>query len=610
MKKYYLLLVLFVLAYTNIGAAIEFKNNPRRIVITGNETGNDLRWEFRYSYHSEWGHVQGRNVFLKCPLIIKNGARFTDNNATFTFYEDGSFRPQSNSTINFTDNTIISSGYPKGANVGGYNSIFTRVSFLQTVSSGQSDIFDDVNSNHQITDLNISLNGDNDKLYLKTPTQINNIIVNSAKNHNLYIGPGGNDEIETINGLQLIGINSIIGHNTAQGDVIIKELEWNKPDWEFTTNNVDVKIVDPIKPSIWNGYSGSCEKVKEYTTHKILVLDHYRAPLNNAIVALWNNSESNFDYKEKTGSEGKIAIQEILKIENNSSLNHNRGPWKLLVTEYSKEYFIRLRNFDKPVDEEVIVLPDNGVTEQIRSVVNAYTTVDNASALYDKAKLWKTKKSHIHTPSFEELLIKRNGRFLYLPNGWNLVIDKNLGSAFEVDGTTIKVKTAKLLRSSKYNRLIVDGTISFVNDEIIDFPYSDATHNSYVRFVDLLPTDEVTIKRKSDGAELKNYIGECGYSYNATEGDTIMVELERANGESSMTYYPLNKKGLDNYLRMGISDIYLETMFNRTDRDVLYTAVDKILAKLLAKDASIDEMIYWMKLLIQKVQENPKKFSY
>jgi hypothetical protein len=579
----------------------------KRIVINESHTGDELRTWIRNHPNNTYYRVQGRDIYLNCRLKVKGSGSFTDHNASYNFLNNSIFSPSNNKHINFTDVVLNFSQSPKGAAINPFVANFTRVNIIQSVATGRSDLFSSNNSTLNFNDVRIVLNGTSDSLYIKSEATINDLIISSTKNHELFVGPDNASQIQTIDNFQLNNISSIVGQPESQGDVILKKLNWNNVDWKFRTNNVDIKIVDPIKPAGWTGYSGNCYRVKEYSTHKLKALDHTRNPIANAHVKLWNNNEASFDYETTTNASGEIPQQEILKIQNSPTVNHDRGPWKLFVCDYSKEYFNRARSFDKSVNEEIIILPDRAVTETSKATVNAYTSIENCDKLYDRSKLWKVNNINLLQPSLEELLITRQGKELHLATGWDLEIDKNLPTAFQVVGTTLKIKSIKLLPTNKYEKLIVDQEITFVNDEEIDFPYSDINHDSYVRFVDLKANDTITVMDMDDNVlEVKR--GECGYSYMSTLGKKIKVQLNRANGESSLMHYSLENRGIDNFLRMGISEIYMETMFNRSDRDKLLNSVKRIVEQLEKDDSDLDQILDWVRYLIHQVKPNPKKY--
>jgi hypothetical protein len=607
--KFNTITIVLLLCSFYLYADIDYDSGTNTIrIYNTNVTGNELR-SWIPSNVSSVATVYDRDIYFNCNLRIESN--YYDENANYQFEGNSYLSPQNTSTIGLRDVMVLYTGSPKGQNLTGtFTANFTRVHLVQSVPNGSSDFFSNGNHNLNFNEVKYTVNSHNDHIYLKSNSNISGLIVTSNKGSDIQIGSPNDGQEPLIDGLQLNGINNIVGSAGANGDVILKKLDWNDTVWNFNTNNVDIKIVDPIKPEGWKRYAGNCQRVKEYKSHKVKVLDVQRIPLVSCGVKLWNEKESVFDYQTVTNTNGEIHEQEILKLENQTTLNNDRSPWRLIITSYSKELFNRPRDFENSVDEEIIILDDRAVTEKNSVTVQNYSKVHDANNLYDLAKLWKVKSENIATPSLNELLIKRKGNVLELAPNWNLVLDSNSTATFSVNKltSTLTIKSPKLLPSNKYNKLLVSGDIIFNNNEEIDFPYADSNHDSYVRFVDLKPDDEVILKTET-GTILKTMKGECGYSYKSVENKKIIVELKRhSTGDASLRHYSLSNKGLDNFFRMGISEIYMETMFNRTDRNTLFNVVKGIM-QIEDEEREIDEILTIMRFLIHKVQPNPKRYQ-
>jgi hypothetical protein len=592
-----LILVLFVIGMVN--------SEAQTYTITSNMDGNAFRAAAGANPNIV---VVDRGTFLKCDLIVAGGVQFSDNNASYEFYDGFGFKPDPNSEINLTDVNIIYSTKPKNeVSIGNYKATYNRVKFIQANRSGRSDFFANTNHEFDFNGVDISINGLGDSLYLRTTGTIQDMIVYSYVGSNLHLGPQLSSQTSKFSDIRLENINRIIGEPGALGTVEISDFKWEKPIWNITTNNVKFSFVNPVKPAGWVKYSDDAVNVSEYSTHKILLLDQYRNPINSAQVKLYNTLSNLMDFEVVTNTNGEIPEQKVLIY--NSGISS--GPWDLIITKYKYEYFFRKRVLDKKIEEDIILLEDRALTQTDASVVSLYPTIENSSKLYDRAKLWKIQNMNIDVPTLSELLIKGVGRQLTIPENWDLCLDNTAGEAFSVDKTNkcITIRT-QVLEAGKYNRLKVGGLIKYTNDEYINFPHCDSEKDSYVRFVGLNPNDRLLIK-EMNGDIIAEYKGECGYNYKSEIGKQVIVEyLAENNGDKAMYFYNLKNSGLNNYFRVAVGELNMETMFNTTDRKILRATIDKLVEAIESNDEQLMDILFWLKFLIHKVQPNPQKYSY
>ncbi len=590
-----LLIVLFSLLYLS--------NSFGQIVLTGNWTGAQLR---TYVKSDGYGTVVANTIFFNQDLVVKG--TLTDANAIYSFQGDTGFFPNGG-TVNFTDVTIIYEENPKGDSKSRpFTANWERVSFIQSVNSGRSDFFNNGDYNFNFNDVTLVSYGANDVLHFQSNSTIRNIKIASPSN-SLSFEPGAvnNGDTQNIIDLQLRGVNTIVGGAGANGDLVVENLDWDNLNWTFNVRNVDMNFINPVKPVGWVGYQNSgvdgCSRVKEYYTHDLIVLNENRDPIQSAGVYLLNDVDNSFDYRSITNSGGKVSAHNVLKIDNSRGLNFDRGTWQLLVAVYDREYFVKPRSFNNKISEEVILLQDEYVSETNATVVNNYSKIENAAALYDRAKLWKVQNTNVLIPDILSLLISQDFGELNLPPSWDLVIDPSAAQVFDVTGTTITIKTNVLQASDKFSKLICTGDIDLLNNAVIDFPYSDKINNSYVRILEVTDTDTIYFRDFDTNDVIKKNIGSCGYAYPA-QSKNLIVELKRENGDSALKYYDMSKSGLDNYFYMGINTIRLETMFKPADRTKLFTLIDDLILYLERKDGQIHDVLTWMRALTHKLQPN------
>lgn len=573
------------------------------IYVTGTETGNSLRTEI--SGNPAAGTVLDRNIIFNRNLRVYG--TLTDNNSVYHFTGSRGFFPNGG-VVNFTDVEIIYEGTQKGY---GQSQPFTanweRVSFVQRITTGRSDFFNNGDYSFDFKDVTLVSYGTGDYLHFQSSNTVHDIrIISPSGLLSFEPGAQNNGETQLVINLQLRGVNKIVGGLNSLGDFRVENLDWDKLNWRFNNRSVDIVLVNPIKPSGWINYeadvAGGCSRVKEYFTHNVTVLDVQRTPRDNVVVNLFNENETVFDYRLQTDSEGKIPAQEILKTDNSVYLNYNRGTWKLIVAEYNKEYFVRTREFNNKVDEEVILLNDSYVSETDPIVVSAYGTIDDANKFYDRAKFWKVQDANIDVPHIESLLLDKIGNALIMPTEWDLIVDPS-GVVFNVDvaNKIITINSSKLASTEKFNRLICYGQITLINDAIIDFPYQDATTDSYVRVIGQADTDTINFREFGSNNLIKKFVGGCGYAY-SSQNDKLVVELKKYNGDSEMKYYDMNNYGLDNEFRVGVNEISLETMFTPTDRYKMYLLVDSLQSKMENHRGELNEVVIWLRNLMTKVQ--------
>ena len=357
-KTLLLLIHIFLLSFSGFAA---ISHSSSEIIISGTETGNSLR-----SYlasNSFLASVTNNDITFNRDLRISSNANFSDENAVYHFPQSYRFEPQSNCTVTFTDVTIHYSGNAKNHSFNSaYTANFTRVSYLQGVTSGRSDFFNNGNYTFNMSDVTMVSYGSSDYLHFQTPDTLNNItIVNKQGGLNFEPGAVNAGETQVINNLKLVNVSQMVGGAFSQGDFKVYNLDWNATNWQFSQRSVDFHFVNPIKPSNWNAYTGSFSRTKEYYTHDVKLVNSAGSTVPNARVLLLNNYDHQnspsytSEYDVTTGANGEIDQQEILKINNSlSSSLRNRGDFTLIVADYNKTYQTHTRSFTEQISEYFI----------------------------------------------------------------------------------------------------------------------------------------------------------------------------------------------------------------------------------------------------------------
>lgn len=406
----------------NAGSTGNPGGNRATIFINGNMTGDDLR-NFIVANPAA-GSINNRDITFSSELKIQG--TLTDENSVYHFPDIYRYAPQNGAIVNFTDITIHYTGVAKGHSYNAaYTANFDRVFYLQGVTAGRSDFFNNGNYTFNMNDVTLVSYGVSDFLHFQTTQTLNNItIVNAQGGLNFEPGARNAGDIEVINNLKLKNVTRIVGGSGSNGDFKTYDMNWDATNWNFSQRNVDFFFVNPIKPTGWTGYSGSASQVKEYYTHDVIVTDNAKNPLSNLTITLYNNSDTSFDYTILTDAQGVITTQEVLKIDNSRGLNFDRGASTLVIPEYSKEYYAVDRDFNSAIKDNVVIVDDKNVTETNQTIVTAYTgiainhtgktvTISSNHSLcevYDFIKL--NKMTNLTQPSISNLLVDVQGETL------------------------------------------------------------------------------------------------------------------------------------------------------------------------------------------------------
>jgi hypothetical protein len=236
---------------------------------------------------------------------------------------------------------------------------------------------------------------------------------------------------------------------------------------------------------------------------------------------------------------------------------------------------------------------DDNITEKNINTVLAYSKIDSTTQLYDRLKaMWRNNNNY---PK-----VTVEGTTIRIPDNWDLILDKSLSQAISIDvgNKIIRVKTESLEPTEKIDKLISpNGTVTFASDEYINLPFTDETSNSYVKIVNVDPTDYI---RVFDGNTLKfERYGSYGFPYNSANKN-FKIELEKANGTKAMKLYDLNRTGIDNVFY--ISFIHAVNNFNLEDRTVLYQTPELTKDKLENNKRMLNNIKSWMIMLTKKIQ--------
>ena len=204
----------------------------------------------------------------------------------------------------------------------------------------------------------------------------------------------------------------------------------------------------------YTGTSSSGEVLFD-TDGGVLVAVHYRTTGGVKGTALTGNNE--VDYRGLT---------------NNSNDN---------FTFYSCGYEYQISSNTKALkgsngeNLEVVLVPDFSITESTKTTVDAYTTLDNANELYDRAKAYLYDNFAGESAPY----VSRDGTSIDA-GSYDLVIDATAASAFSVSGNTITIKSSRYI-----GNITTTGTITLSNGAVVIGTRTDSTGTNTVTTLEL-----------------------------------------------------------------------------------------------------------------------------
>ena len=550
---------------------ITINNANNTITINGTQTGNNLR-NFIIANPAA-GTVTDRNITFNANLrVIGN---LTDNNAVYHFPSTYRFEPRTPAIVTLTDVKLHYTGSPKVHSFNtAYTANFTRVVYLQGVTSQRSDFFNNGDYTFNMNNVSFISYGANDFIHFQTASTLNNITITNA-NGGLNFEPGArNDgEVEIINNLKLEGITRMVGGSGANGDLKTYNMNWDATNWNFTQRNVDFFFINPIKPNAWTGYSGQASRVKEFYTHRVKVTNNNLNPLPGTTVLLYNNNNLSIDYTETTDNQGEINEQEILKIDNSISLNFDRGESTLIVPDYTKQYYAQARDFTKAIEDNIILLEDLNITETNTAIVGNYpglsinhnnqTITINANTnlcqLYDFIKF--NKLTNLTRPNLNELLVNVEGQNLNLGT-YQLILSGN----------------ALLTTCNKFNSISSSTNSNIANTSNLDVGLTDASGTYKLVEINNITMGDVLIRDETTNTILEtntNFNGTIAFTTQDTNNLSFLITRDQFSPWSTSVDLSDNR----NTYQFQVTQIPLPNLATTKNQENIIYLLQKILLK-------------------------------
>ena len=189
------------------------------------------------------------------------------------------------------------------------------------------------------------------------------------------------------------------------------------------------------------------------------------------------------------------------------------------------------------LEQQIVLFNDVFLTESDRTIVDAYTTIDNPEEFYDRAKAFLVDNYAGETAT----IVSRSGNTINA-GSYNVTIDAAAGSAFAFDGSTITIKASQYV-----GNILSSGTINLANGAQVLGSYGSTTVLPWsvtnVEATSTLQLFNVTQNAEVEnlvvGGTLGNKVTESGTYTNAevVPGDTIRLRLTCQAGAEAFSPY-------------------------------------------------------------------------
>jgi hypothetical protein len=148
-------------------------------------------------------------------------------------------------------------------------------------------------------------------------------------------------------------------------------------------------------------------------------------------------------------------------------------------------------------------VPDEGITQPTLATVQAYTTLENTSKLYDYVAYFRTTEAGIKRGD----IVTRAGPLLNF-GGYSAVVNQSAGSVFSISGDTITIKANGLAGTSRYTTIIATppATWTAATNEVMSVEIEDANGDSSVT-IEASGVSTFEIWKISDATDPDNYTG-------------------------------------------------------------------------------------------------------
>ena len=183
---------------------------------------------------------------------------------------------------------------------------------------------------------------------------------------------------------------------------------------------------------------------------------------------------------------------------------------------------------------KVQMLDDNSITQATEATVLAYTTIDDLSELYDRAKAYKVDSANITYPTYTAFLGEASGSLIDF-GALAVTVNSGAGSAFAVNtgSNLVTIKpTTTLTTSSKFQTITSTGNITFTTASIGDGLNITGTVflNAAQDLTDVTITGDLHINTGADSTLTFDNVTVTGSVFNDAASNTLTINS--VNGSS------------------------------------------------------------------------------
>jgi len=193
--------------------------------------------------------------------------------------------------------------------------------------------------------------------------------------------------------------------------------------------------------------------------------------------------------------------------------NNDSDVFTFLFCEYN--YLLQQADYvmksTTPINVNRVFFIDRSLTEISKTIVDVYSTIDNANQFYDRAKSFLFD----NFAGESETIVNRSGTLIDAGSN-NIIIDATTGSAFAYDGSTITIKASNFVGD-----LLTTGLITFSNGSTISGTYTDTNGT-------VAPSAQLTVAVNQIGCDV--VILESGT-------DTVLASVDAQAGNSFVWNY-------------------------------------------------------------------------
>jgi len=580
------------------------------INISGNETYANLVTTL--AANPAAGSVSNRTVTLNYSINVQANATFTSI-SRIQWLCKGSAKIKTDSTATFdasNDNLIVFQDNPKSHSFFGGKLKGKRLSYFNDTSSGRSD-FAKSSTIWDVDTLTLSIGSAGDTfLHFQDDQNALNLrgktsIVNDKPSGAFYIefDANSNGSKKTYSGFDLTEVNksgvtlNVYAPRNNNGLVIMQDFQFDGTvTAEFRPGVFDTTSASTIlRNPTFTGAAGNLGQFRKTIANNPIVSEEFSfspaTPLadgNFKIYAtdqssnvLLNTSIDNSNTEQYTLPSGVSNRVFWFKTRetNNTSNAGARKTFNIGMVSYGRSPItFQSLSLTSHYDYSAPLVSDPIITQSNKTTVDAYTEIETAQKLYDRAKSWLVDNYTGQTST----ILSRNGDSIDL-NALNIVVDKTAANAFAFNGTTITIKA-----DSFSGNLLTTGSITASNGAVITGSIEDSLGVRVTFNLSDSSAFNLLVRREDTGAELGHETGITSFTYtlprNITlryalwrEGsDTVYGTYDTSNGGAIITPSPLINDTIDTSVNVTSTLANISTTYSSGNFNIDFSAATSL----------------------------------